>query len=703
MPPIRPLVVVLAPFLWSGCKGKDPVESGDDSSTIPVVDVACDEAEALLGYRACVHQIADEDTFDGVTVASTLVDQKRVGKYLIPAVEAARLPGLFLDVNAFGLHYDFMVQAFPDLFAGLTTAQYTELTLHPATREFFAGTVSLYLDAEKGFFYGFTVWDDPQDETSTVTEADVEATWSGLQERFLIGDLVWVPNTAAQLEAAETWGETAFPVHGLADIPYEVYNQGEAYGTLQLYTLDSLEEATEEADYGYQNILAIEEAPTDLERVVSGFITGSRQGALSHLAVRSASRGTPNCYVQNVLTELASWEGQLVRFECGADGYTIESTTEAEAEAWWESIRPEPVDVCTPNFLATDFPGLLELPTTTEEERDLGKCTYGTKGTNLATLYPLIDAQYRLDGFLIPMSYYDDFVSTTEWSVDLGSGLGMHSFQETLEAWHADATFLADADVRRDRLDAIREAMGDATVDPALLDAVGDRIVDVFGNATTMVRFRSSSNAEDSIGFTGAGLYESESVCVADNRDLDDEGPSLCDPEKPDEETVEDGLKDVWKSLWNMRAWEERDWYGIDHLSVAMGVLCDTRTADEQANIVAFSGNIASPDDDRYLVDAQEGELDVVSTEPGVYPETDLLTIEDGVVTDIERVAQSTEIDEVLTDAELSELGAVFYDIAQVFPQDGEVPADQDLLWDTEWKFDADGQLIIKQIRPYLR
>jgi phosphoenolpyruvate synthase/pyruvate phosphate dikinase len=245
--------------------------------------------------------------------------------------------------------------------------------------------------------------------------------------------------------------------------------------------------------------------------------------------------------------------------------------------------------------------------------------------------------------------------------------------------------------------------MGDATVDPKVVQAVGDRIVEIFGDDTTMVRFRSSSNAEDALGFSGAGLYESESACVADSRDADDDGPSACDATREIEETIEDGLKDVWKSLWNVRAWEERDWYGIDHTKVAMGILCDTRNADEQANIVAFSGNIAAPDDDRYLIEAQEGELDVVSTDPGVYPESTLLTIASGDVTKIERVAESTEAPIVLTDEELEHLGSVFYDIAQRYPVDDDVPAGHDLLWDTEWKILSDGQLVIKQIRPYLR
>jgi hypothetical protein len=44
------------------------------------------------------------------------------------------------------------------------------------------------------------------------------------------------------------------------------------------------------------------------------------------------------------------------------------------------------------------------------------------------------------------------------------------------------------------------------------------------------IRFRSSTNVEDTAQFTGAGLYDSFSGCLADDLDGDTAGPSLCDP-----------------------------------------------------------------------------------------------------------------------------------------------------------------------------
>ena len=703
--------IAFSMVLLSGCTDKTPAETGkvvddtaDDTAddTTPEIETACAEASEALGYSACVNRVPDEDTFTEVTIASSAIDQLRVGKYLAPATDDARIPTAFIDVDAFSLHYDFLITAFPDLFSGLSTAEYEQLTTARETREFFAGTLSLYIDGSD-FFYGFTVWDDPEDAASVPNLEEVTTAWQHLQDRFDIGDVVFVPSSEDQAIEAATWDDPPFSVRGLADIDYEAYNTGAAYGTLRLYTLEELAEATEAAEFGYQDIVVISDAPADLERVVSGIVTGTRQGDLSHLNVRSLARGTPNCYVSDPLDELAAYADTLVRFECGTDAYTVASTTQAEAEAWWDSIRPEPVEICEPDLETTAFVGLLEADTATIEARTALRCTYGAKGANLATLYQRIDTAYQFPGFLIPSAWYDQFMKATTWTVDLGEGAGEHTFHETITAWHDDDIFLTDAAIRRARLESLRDAIQDAPMDEAFVAAIGDEILKVWGDEAAMVRFRSSSNAEDGLDFSGAGLYRSKTVCLADTLDDDDVGPSICDPDKDNEDTLQEGLGKVWASVWNMQAWDERDWYGIDHRKAVMGILVNNRSKDEQANAVAFSGNPTSAGDDRYLINAQEGELEVVSAEPGVFPERILITVESGEVTLIDRISESSETPEVLTDAELEALSDVLTQCSESYPNDYEVPEGGELLWDTEWKITAEGQLVVKQIRPYLR
>jgi phosphoenolpyruvate synthase/pyruvate phosphate dikinase len=296
--------------------------------------------------------------------------------------------------------------------------------------------------------------------------------------------------------------------------------------------------------------------------------------------------------------------------------------TADQAERCNEGRRPDPIEVTPADLDAAELVPLLELPTETRDERRLALSRFGSKGTNLAVLYRRIDSALQLDGFLIPMRYYDAFMRESTWSVDLGAGPEELTFQATLERLLDTPEFRTDGAVRRARLGALRTAMRAAPCDRSRVDELVTQIRATDGGADDgMVRVRSSSNAEDTLGFNGAGLYDSTSVCAADATDADDTGPSRCDPDQPSERGFCRGLTRVWSSLWNQKAFEERDWYGIDHLAVAMGILVDTRTKGELANIVAFTGNPLLRGDRRYLVNAQLGELDVVAALPGVWPE----------------------------------------------------------------------------------
>lgn len=43
-------------------------------------------------------------------------------------------------------------------------------------------------------------------------------------------------------------------------------------------------------------------------------------------------------------------------------------------------------------------------------------------------------------------------------------------------------------------------------------------------------------------------------------------------------------FKQVFASTWNFRAFHERSFYRIDHLSTAMGVLCHLNFTEEKVN-----------------------------------------------------------------------------------------------------------------------
>lgn len=89
----------------------------------------------------------------------------------------------------------------------------------------------------------------------------------------------------------------------------------------------------------------------------------------------------------------------------------------------------------------------------------------------------------------------------------------------------------------------------------------------------------------------------------------------------------------------------------------------------------------------------------------GVWPERDLLTVLDGKVTQIERARGSTELPDgqwVLGESTLEKLGQELWKIVDVYPVDEALPDTAGVLLDTEWKLRSDGQLIVKQVRPFV-
>lgn len=662
----------------------------------------CAEASGRTGELECLHRIEGDEAWQSVSATVMAVDQVRSAKYLLPARAGARLAPLFMNAARHELHFEFLAQVFPELFPALTAEQYLRLLFDPAQREFLVGAVTEYRTAGGATRFGFTLAGDPS-TTGSITCEDVQSAHQQLRPRLPVDELWAVPSDREQLAF---FGDCQLPVLDPTALEYEVYHRAVAFGTVRLLGAAELPQRIATAELGFQDIVVLDQAPSDIETIVSGVVTATRQAPLSHVAVRSAARGTPNCYLKDAQGYLASWQDRLVRLECGAQGLLVRAASGDEAEAYWRELKPEPVQIPEPERGFRELTGLEALALATAEQRALATARFGAKGRNLAWLRQNLDPALTPRGFLIPLTHYFDFIETNGWHVDLGAGPAEHTFSETLDSWHADASFTSDGVVRRAKLLALQAAFEAAACDGALLQAVGEALVDALGSADVTARFRSSSNAEDGALFNGAGLYDSFSGCLADDLDADDVGPSACDPGEAKERGVCRALKRVWASLYNAKAYDERAFYGIDPRRVAMGVLVNERSEAELANMVAFSGNPGLKSDERFLVNAQLGELPVVSPEPGVWPEQVLLTVEQGEVTDIERVVPSSLTlpdEDVVSDAHLAVLGAELARLTEIYPFDAEAPAGRRFLLDTEWKVMPDGSLRIKQVRPFLK
>jgi len=675
----------------------------------------CDPDDPHPKGPACSQSVATDADFDDLSLSPTGIQYwERATKFMVPAKDdESPIPPLVQNANRFPLHMEFLTALFlPDL----TQSGYMEIVTKRASRLYYAGNLVRVDDPVEGRFYGFTVYTSAS-MSEQLEPVEIKKVIEELQTVFGAGELAFTfePYDAAGPAKAKAWINPGFriyyPKHD--DVSVEVYTPGVNYGYVRLNSLAQFEAAAQEWLFGYRDIVVIDSVPFDIEAVVAAVVTGGRQWELSHINVRMARRGTPNFFVKDPLEALSEWEGKLVRIEARKkvppekeDSYVLVEATLDEAEAWWAEHQPSLGEIPPVDSEYAKLDTLSGMDTSPDATPSL-LSMFGGKAANLAKLYAFLDAEYQVPGFGIPFSYFEVFLDETtilDLQVEPPENVTLREYVQRLATNPAAAE---DAKLRHTLLAGLRTHIEDDGAVPAdLVSKLADRIEVVFGGTDVPVRFRSSSNIEDGLEFSGAGLYSSTTVCADDTLDSDAMGPSHCNPAKDKERSIERGVLRVWSSLYNDKAWDERDWYQVPQEAASMAILVTSAFPDEQANGVAFTGDPSDPTEERYLVNVQLGDEKVVSADPSMIPEKDLLQLTDGVVTKIYRVRSSVLAEPgvlVLSDGQLQEMGALMYSIRQTYPIDPKGFDPASILLDLEFKVEkVTLQLKIKQIRPFL-
>jgi hypothetical protein len=239
--------------------------------------------------------------------------------------------------------------------------------------------------------------------------------------------------------------------------------------------------------------------------------------------------------------------------------------------------------------------------------------------------------------------------------------------------------------LREAALAGLRFLMIHGETDPAFAEALDMRIGEVFG--TSKARLRSSTNAEDIPGFSGAGLYDSVSAYAVG------------------EERASKRIREVWASVWNWRAFEERSFWSIDHRAIFMGVAVNQAFVDEAANGVLITQNITDLTTQGMYVNVQVGETSVTNPEGTIVPE--IFSIIPGALPGTVQAARLgfsslSPSEPIMTDDEIANLYdnamMVQYHFAGLLDEPASI-----LALDLEFKLmGSDRRLIIKQARPYV-
>jgi hypothetical protein len=464
-------------------------------------------------------------------------------------------------------------------------------------------------------------------------------------------------------------------------IIYQPLNLGTSMGQFHYFDIHNLENSY----MTFRDIAVLNDVPNDIS-VVSGIITSEFQTPLSHINVLSQNRGTPNMAFKGAFDNpvLKLYDGAWVRLDVGPFDWGLTPVTKDEADTWWEENKPDAVVIPEINLdvdQITPIQSTLDVHNLSLTEA-LGEAipAFGGKASQYGA-FPYIGHELvpHPKAFAVPIYFY--------WQ-----HMEQHGLFQVAEEMIADEGFQNDPATRDQMLADLRAQIIAGEVDADFEQQLLDKLETEFPGVR--MRFRSSTNAEDLDGFSGAGLYTSKS-----GQPGSEEFPVL------------DAVREVWASLWNFRAYEEREYRSIDHMGVGMALLVHHSFPDEEANGVAVTANLFDTMgvEPGFYINVQIGEFSVVAPQPGVTTDQ-LLLLYDFPGQPIIYLAHSNLIPEgetVLSRAQVLELGDALKAIHAFFSTAYQSGPDDFYAMDVEFKFDDSWgkgtipELWVKQARPY--
>ena len=442
-----------------------------------------------------------------------------------------------------------------------------------------------------------------------------------------------------------------------ADIDYLALNVSEGFGYFRQMTLGETPNS--------RDVVLYDAVPNALPRV-GGIMTSFIQTPLSHVNLRAIQDNLPNSFIRDPLSvdSIANMLDNYVYYRVEQDKYFIREATLEEVNLWFEDIRP--TEEQTPK-LNLSYTTILPLDDIGFDMAD----GFGAKSANVATMRTFgFPDQTIPDGFAIPFYYYQEFMK-------------YNGFFDAVDDMLNNPEFQSDLTKRIETLDALRDEIRDADMPQWMLDDL-ENMQNLFPEGTS-IRCRSSTNNEDLPGFSGAGLYTSKT-------------------QHPNEGHISKSIKQVFASMWNFRAFDERDFYRVNQYIASMGILCHANYPNEKANGVGVSTDPIYQTEDTYYLNTQVGENLVTNPDAYSAPEEILLdkfsvTEDDYIVLRYSSLLEGDEL--VMEEKYLDQMRDYLTIIHDEFQKLYKAEESEGFAMDIEYKITYDDRLIIKQARPW--
>ena len=464
----------------------------------------------------------------------------------------------YFDVNIYKVHKDFIFQ---------------ELYHKPKTRAAVRVFDKNYGRNKTDFLMCYLVhhlaanvwtlafWDGDQ-----ATAEHVRHAYNRMKETFYLGaDVKFRPDSSYQERIAKQLTEVPVilndQIYQATD--YVAFNPGSAIGTLRIVPAHvPLNELA--LDPGEVVVL---HAPLSDITPVAGIISEQFSTPLSHVSLRAHAWGIPSIGLRGAAEKLAAFEGTAVYLEAKGGEYTLRAATEEEIAAK-QTRKQKPVVLPLADLTVSALATLNEM-------RAKDAVLYGTKAANLGEIVAAQLPGFEVPpGFGVPFFYYD-------------AHLKKNGLDHQITAMLAEAGFADESSVRKQRLAALRQAIVAAPVSDELREKV-DAALQVLPGAAAGVFVRSSTNAEDLPDFNGAGLYDTI-------------------PNQHGTQEVLGAIKQVWASVWNYAAYEDRQRAGIAHTKVYAGAFIEVGVPAQAAGVLITQHPTDPTDQKNYTINAKSG------------------------------------------------------------------------------------------------
>ncbi len=482
----------------------------------------------------------------------------------------------FQDSDKYPFHFGFARERIPGLI-GIPIFQFDRLTLYREGQQYLLGSVL-------------------QSPNPEIREMAVQFSAA---EAFAPQNLVhWYLETVSRIAPDESWGVFYMPsleqlktvnehmdlftAAGITVIPTTrwisrdvCYSGGWALGRLVWLERDEISSAWLSGRITSKDILITDGIPAEIPRL-AGVLTTVPATPNSHVALQAEAFGIPFGYIQGqaareTLQNLGHRDLFLLigKGDDGNCSIRFRDVTDVLTEEEKEEIRrlkdPEKIQI-----LPVKRSGTYALDVAQLKPGDIDLA--GGKAANFGSLRRMIPDNSPHPALALTFDVWLDFLEQP-WRNS------PRTIREVIREELSDWNYPPDTAKLHKALYNVRKWIDQGRFTSGQQEAI---LAALSGfDPLRKIRFRSSTNVEDSDQFIGAGLYDSYSGCLADDLDDDDDGPSHCDPFEENERGVFRAIRRVYASFYNDSAVLERMRHGISEDNAGMAVMVHYSFPDE--------------------------------------------------------------------------------------------------------------------------